>query len=180
MRCHSVCIALLSLTFAVASVGCARHATVVVKTKDAKPDTKMVDTKPGIGTTPNTPRLQNIAQNQKSFVVVSFHFKTTSGKATSRAISGFAVGNLGTGSLTVFSGGSVTVAADGINNLDVGAAAGGSGAVVVLGAGSSLVTTGIDNTVQVGRVGAGTLVAASGGRIETLKLPNEHERLFNR
>jgi T5SS/PEP-CTERM-associated repeat protein len=78
------------------------------------------------------------------------------------------VGNAGSGELTVKDGAAVTVHSNSFNNLVVGHWSGSYGKVVVSGAGSQIVTTGTDNTVQVGYYGEGKLEVTNGGLVSTL------------
>jgi len=79
------------------------------------------------------------------------------------------IGNQGTGALAVTSGAAVTIASDSFNNLNVGYEAGSHGIVQVIGDGSKIVTSGVDNTIQVGRYGDGQLHVSTGGLVSTLQ-----------
>jgi T5SS/PEP-CTERM-associated repeat protein len=79
------------------------------------------------------------------------------------------IGSYGTGELVVKDGGALTVHSNSFNNLDIANGYDAIGSVLVTGAGSQITTTGIDNTIQVGRWGAGTLDVTAGGMVSTLQ-----------
>jgi T5SS/PEP-CTERM-associated repeat protein len=83
---------------------------------------------------------------------------------------GATVGEQGKGTLNVQNGGKVEIESDNFNNLVIGETAGSYGKVAVNGAGSQIVTTGTDNTVQVGYRGEGKLEVTGGGVVSTLEL----------
>ncbi len=89
---------------------------------------------------------------------------TTTSTDIGNLFDGILVGVGGTGTLTIESGADVTAH----GRIYVGALEGSEGTVKVTGSGSTLTTTGTDNTVRVGDEGTGTLEVLDGGLVETL------------
>ncbi|HET6156890.1 MAG TPA: cadherin-like domain-containing protein [Dongiaceae bacterium] len=73
------------------------------------------------------------------------------------------VGQQGTGTLEITGGGSVTT-----EFMNIANGFGSTGTVLVSGAGSELITAGLDNTIQVGRGGTGALTVENGGLVKAL------------
>ena len=81
----------------------------------------------------------------------------------------FIVGLAGTGAATISGGSVVTATANGTySNVLIGEYAGAVGTVTVTGAGSQLISNGLDNSINIGRGGTGTLNVTSGGSVEGL------------
>src|SRR3546814_16880445 len=74
------------------------------------------------------------------------------------------------GQSTMPGGAQETVISDNLENLMIAARAGSTGALLIDGAGTTVTTTGVDNTVQVGWAGSGTLSVQSGAALKTLQL----------
>src|SRR3546814_5493623 len=74
------------------------------------------------------------------------------------------------GQSTMPGGAQETVISDNFDNLMIAAQAGSTGALLIDGAGTTVTTTGVDNTVQVGWAGSGTLTVQSGAALKTLQL----------
>src|SRR3546814_1290170 len=68
------------------------------------------------------------------------------------------------GQATISGGAQATFISDNFDNLMIAAQAGSTGALLIDGAGTTVTTTGVDNTVQVGWAGSGTLTVQKIGR----------------
>ena len=84
----------------------------------------------------------------------------------------FIVGLAGTGTATISGGSVVTATANGTySNVVIGQYAGAVGTVTVTGAGSELISQGLDNAMYVGLEGTRNLECPCGGLVQTLGLP---------
>jgi T5SS/PEP-CTERM-associated repeat protein len=86
------------------------------------------------------------------------------------ATAGSFVGSDGTGFFRVEGGAMAFFDSNGFDNLDVGLGPTSDGTVEVAGAGSSISTTGTDNTIQVGRDSTGVITVFAGATVNTLQL----------
>ena len=80
------------------------------------------------------------------------------------------VGGGSAGFLGVTDGTSLVFESGAFDNLQAGANDGGTGTILISGAGSTVVTRGTDNTIQIGRIADGTLLVSDGAQVETLQL----------
>ena len=84
---------------------------------------------------------------------------------------GLIVGLRGRGTATIGGGSVVNSSGAYFNNASIGEYAGSVGTLTVTGAGSQLISSGVDNAVSIARNGGtGTLNVLAGGRVETLGL----------
>ena len=83
--------------------------------------------------------------------------------------SAFTIGNNGSGSAALTDGEGRTFTSDNLDNVNIGAQSGSDGTLTLQGAGTDIVTAGTGNTVQVGRVGKGSLVVDNGAEVSTLQ-----------
>jgi T5SS/PEP-CTERM-associated repeat protein len=88
--------------------------------------------------------------------------------ATLTSNGGSTVGDTGIGILRVRGGGDVVINSDGFDNLEVGLNVGSNGQVFVE-ANSSITTTGIDNTIHIGRAGDGQITVDANATVSTLQ-----------
>ncbi|CAN0361780.1 unnamed protein product, partial [Ectocarpus sp. 13 AM-2016] len=95
--------------------------------------------------------------------------RVTGGSALS-VEGGTAIGVFGTGNATIDGGSTVVLDSDGFDNLSIGEQEGSTGSLLVDGLGTTVTTTGTDNTVQVGRFGTGDLTVQGGASLSTLQL----------
>jgi len=77
------------------------------------------------------------------------------------------LGDDAAGQASVDGGRTLTFTSDGFDNVTLGAQVGGDGLLTLRDLGTRLVTAGTDNTVQVGRVGEGTLNVENGAEVNT-------------
>ena len=85
---------------------------------------------------------------------------------------GLSVGETGTGELRIEAGALVVVESGNFNNVDVARQARSTGTLIVDGSGfnpSSLITSGEDHTIQIGRRGTGTATFSGGALAETIQ-----------
>ena len=129
---------------------------------------------------------QSVRANPKgsSFTAANHFFSAGTGNVTvsgtgstiSVVAGNLAVGDAGTGSLTVDGGATVTIDSGNqdpniegdFSDLVVGAQAGGVGTLTISGVGSSVTTIGTDNVTRIGfNGGDGTLLVENGGTLDT-------------
>ena len=80
------------------------------------------------------------------------------------------IGDWGIGDATVSGGGSLSFDSDNFDNLLIGYHEGAEGNLTVTGSGTTVTTGGLDNTIQVGWAGTGTLDLEDSAQLRTLQL----------